>query len=49
LRMAEARRLLRETDRSVIDIGLDVGYSSPSHFAQIFRRKVGVSPTDYRG
>lgn len=49
LRMAEARRLLRETDRSVIDIGLDVGYSSPSHFGQIFRREVGVSPTDYRG
>ena len=48
LRMAEARRLLRETDRSVIDIGLDVGYSSPSHFAQVFRREIGVSPTDYR-
>lgn len=49
LRMAKARRLLRETGRSVIDIGLDVGYSSPSHFAHIFRREVGVSPTDYRG
>ncbi|HEY0944358.1 MAG TPA: AraC family transcriptional regulator [Opitutaceae bacterium] len=49
LRMARARRLLRETSRSVIDIGLDVGYSSPSHFAQVFRREVGVAPTDYRG
>lgn len=48
LRMVEARRLLRETDRSVIEIGLDVGYSSPSHFAQVFRRAVGVSPSDYR-
>jgi AraC family transcriptional regulator len=48
LRMTEAKRLLRETDRSVIDIGLDVGYSSPSHFAQVFRREAGVSPTDYR-
>ncbi len=48
-RMAEARRLLRETDSSVIEVGLDVGYSSPSHFAQVFRREVGVSPTDYRG
>ena len=26
LRMDEARRLLRETKRSVVDIGLDVGY-----------------------
>ena len=48
LRMARARRLLLESTRSVIEIGMDVGYSSPSHFAQIFRREVGVSPTDYR-
>jgi AraC family transcriptional regulator len=49
LRMAEAQRLLRETRRSVIEIGLEVGYASPSHFAQVFRREVGVSPSDYRG
>jgi len=49
LKMAEARRLLRETDASIIQIALDLGYSSPSHFAQVFRRQVGVSPRDYRG
>lgn len=49
LRMTKARRLLRDTERSVIDIGMEVGYSSPSHFAQIFRREIGISPTDYRG
>jgi AraC family transcriptional regulator len=49
LRMARARRLLRESDRSIIDIGLDVGYGSPSHFAQLFRRETGVTPTAYRG
>lgn len=48
LRIAKACRLLRETNRSVIDIGLDVGYSSPSHFAQVFRRETGAVPTDYR-
>jgi len=48
LRLEKARRLLRETNRSVIEIGLDVGYTSPSHFAQIFRREVGISPTEYR-
>jgi AraC family transcriptional regulator len=48
LRMSEARRLLRETERSVIEIGLDVGYESPSHFAQVFRRQVGISPSEYR-
>jgi len=48
LRMARARRLLIETQRSVIDIGLEVGYSSASHFSQVFRREVGVTPSAYR-
>jgi AraC family transcriptional regulator len=48
LRMERACRLLRETNKSVIEIGLEVGYTSPSHFAQIFRREVGISPTEYR-
>ena len=48
-RIAEARRLLRETDRSIIAIGMDVGYSSPSHFAQVFRKETGTAPSDYRG
>lgn len=49
LRMEKARRLLRETTRSVIEIGIEVGYTSPSHFAHIFRREVGVTPSEYRG
>ncbi|WP_395674148.1 helix-turn-helix domain-containing protein [Inquilinus sp.] len=48
LRIAAARRLLRETSRSIISIGMEVGYSSPSHFAQVFRRETGVSPGAYR-
>jgi len=47
-RIARARLLLRETDASIIEIGMSVGYSSPSLFAQIFRRETGVSPGDYR-
>lgn len=48
LRMARARQLLLDTDQSVIDIGMEVGYSSPSHFSQVFRREVGVTPSAYR-
>ncbi|MBD9462170.1 helix-turn-helix domain-containing protein [Pseudomonas sp. Pdm06] len=48
LRMARARQLLIETERSVIDIGLEVGYGSASHFSQVFRREVGVAPSHYR-
>jgi len=48
LRMDEAKRLLRETKRSVVEIALDVGYANPSHFAQLFRRETGLAPSDYR-
>lgn len=48
LRMDAARRLLRETELSVIRIGNEVGYSNPSHFARIFRKESGLSPSDYR-
>lgn len=48
LRLDAARRLLRETRKSVIEIANDVGYSNPSHFAQLFRKETGLSPTDYR-
>jgi AraC family transcriptional regulator len=48
LRMDEAKRLLRETKRSVVEIALDVGYANPSHFAQLFRRETGMAPSDYR-
>jgi quercetin dioxygenase-like cupin family protein len=48
LRIDAARRLLRETKKSVITIANEVGYSNPSHFAQVFRKETGLSPTDYR-
>ena len=48
LRMDEAKRLLRETKKSVVEVALDVGYANPSHFAQLFKRKTGLSPSDYR-
>jgi len=47
-RIARAQRLIRETSRSLIEIALEVGYTSPSHFAQVFRRAVGVTPTGFR-
>jgi AraC family transcriptional regulator len=47
-RITRAQQLIRETRRSVIEIGLDVGYKNPSHFAQVFRKVVGVTPTEFR-
>jgi AraC family transcriptional regulator len=48
LRMELARRLLRETKKSILSIAVEVGYSNASHFAELFRRQAGLSPSDYR-
>ena len=48
LRMEKARRLLRETTTSVVDIANEVGYFNPSHFAQQFHKETGATPSDYR-
>jgi AraC family transcriptional regulator len=47
-RIDEARRRLRETKQSVVAIALDLGFSSPSHFAQAFRRETRMTPSEYR-
>ncbi|MGD0652103.1 MAG: AraC family transcriptional regulator [Verrucomicrobiia bacterium] len=28
--------------------GRQAGYTNPSHFARLFRRETGLSPSDYR-
>src|SRR5438105_3483744 len=47
-RVERSMFLLRETNRSVTDICLDVGFSSLGTFSRTFRDIVGQSPTDYR-
>ena len=47
-RVERSMFLLRETDRSVTDICLDVGFSSLGTFSRTFRDIVGESPTLYR-
>lgn len=48
LRLSEAARLLRNTNRSVLDIQLECGFESSSHFNQRFKREFGMSPSKYR-
>src|SRR5215831_4271815 len=47
-RVERSMWLLRETDRSVTDICLDVGFTSLGTFSRTFREIVGVSPIAYR-
>jgi AraC-like DNA-binding protein len=47
-RVDEAASLLRQTDRSVTDIALDVGFNSRSTFNAAVRKHRGLSPTEMR-
>jgi AraC-like DNA-binding protein len=47
-RVERAMLLLRETDRSVTEICLDVGFTSLGTFSRTFRRIVGEPPSAYR-
>jgi AraC family transcriptional regulator len=48
LRIARAAELLSRSERSVTDIALDVGYETPSAFAAGFRKRIGLTPTEFR-
>jgi len=43
-----AKRRLRDPRLTVIEAGLDAGFQNPSHFARVFRKWVGISPSDFR-
>lgn len=47
-RVERAMFLLRQTDRDVTDICLDVGFASLGTFTRTFRSIVGEAPTSYR-
>lgn len=48
LRIEEAKALLRETDKTVTQIGFLVGFDDPAYFARSFKRAAGVSPKAFR-
>lgn len=47
-RMAEARRLLVQTDQTVVEIAAHTGYHDPGYFARTFRRVHGTTPVRWR-
>lgn len=47
-RVEHAKVLLANRSGSMREIGLAVGFSSPTAFATAFRKATGIAPTDYR-
>ena len=47
-RIEEAKRRMLASDASLTAIALDVGFPSLQHFSAVFRKAVGVSPSEWR-
>lgn len=47
-RLAFALRELRDTERGILDIALDYGFSSHEAFTRAFREAYGITPSEYR-
>ena len=47
-RLSKACELLKNTDISIADISVLVGYDNTSFFHRLFRRTYDMSPRDYR-
>lgn len=47
-RLEKARKLLKEGELSIKEISWECGYSDQNYFSKIFRRKFGITPTEYK-
>lgn len=48
IRIEQAKKLLAFTKIPVTHISFNVGFSDPNYFARVFRKKTGISPSEYR-
>lgn len=48
LRLEEAKQMLEASDQSVECIAAEVGYEDASFFGRLFKRRVGLTPAQYR-
>lgn len=48
IRLAEAKRLINETDRTIAYISRKVGYNNVTHFNRVFKQAEDISPNQFR-
>jgi AraC family transcriptional regulator len=48
MRLQRARNALENSAKTILEIALESGFADSSHFARVFRKAYGISPTDFR-
>lgn len=47
-KLIEAKNLLVSTDKTVSEIGFELGYNEKAYFTTVFKKKTGQTPTEFR-
>ena len=47
-KLIEAKHLLTTTDKTIYEVGFSIGYKEKSYFSNIFKKKTGKTPSDFR-
>jgi len=48
IKVARAAKMLRDKSTTVTEVCYACGFTNPSHFATVFKRKMGVTPSQYK-
>ena len=48
LKIERSKILLLKTNKSILDISITLGFYDQSHFTKVFKKIIGMSPTEYR-
>lgn len=47
-KLEKAQKLLTLTDLSIAEIAYEIGFQDPLYFARVFKKKLNISPSNYR-
>lgn len=47
-KLIEAKNQLIHTDKNISEIGFDLGYNEKAYFTNVFKRRTGQTPTEFR-
>jgi len=47
-KLTEAKNLLASTNKSISEIGFELGYNEKSYFSNVFKKKSGQTPSEFR-